>query len=527
MKAFMLRLVFYALISVGGFLFGYGARLQADELYMVSPLAVPAVAAIVLGAALIDFLASRWLARSRRRRRPAVARPARAIRKLVPHDVLTGLPSESSLITALDRVLVSGAPPERIAVVLIDIPAFRQLQDNLGVAAGDLLLRHVSARLLAGFRESDVLARVGPSRFAALLPEVDEPGSIARLCRRLNGTLRTPFDLFGHTTYAGLAFGAAFVGSYDRNEVEPKHHAVLDQAAAALERALPDGVGAIRFADRATDEAYRRRILLVDEFEAAFAANELELEFEPQFRADSRRLAGVVVSPRWRHEEEGRLGEAEIQSLADERGLVPALFRWLLARGADQVAVWQRQGAADLTLTISLPASLELDQELLIDVESELRRARLAPQQVLLALDEHAAARQRTGSLQILHGLRQAGCRLVLSDFGAGDGSLRRLRAFGWDRIEVDVGGIDETTAGSDRAAIIGVALSLAGQYGIEMLGSGVETETQIGWLGDVACACLAGPYLMPLASSKEISALVTALAENGQTAGKASTDFG
>ena len=217
------------------------------------------------------------------------------------HDALTGLPNRGVFLERLNAALAGGRRGDRMTAVLcLDLADFKAINDTLGYAAGDLLLRHMSARLLATLRETDTLARMGPDEFAIIQADIEAPAGAARLCERLLTILQEPFDLFGEATHVRANIGVALSPTDTRDPEQ-----LLKQAGLALTRAKGEGAHTFRFFEGAMDSELRERKALEQDLHHALQRGELEIHYQPQIdladahHGGGRGAAALAPSQAW------------------------------------------------------------------------------------------------------------------------------------------------------------------------------------------------------------------------------------
>ncbi len=454
-----------------------------------------------------------WIEAGRRRahgREAQARRLAEAqVDHLSRHDALTGLPNRDAFLDRLDARLGGGRRGDRMAAVLrVDLADFKSVNDLLGSVAGDVLLRHTSARLLAVLRESDVLARLGADEFAILQDGIEAPGGAADLCERLLAAMAEPFELCGHLTHVGLRIGIA-VSPGDGRDAET----LLQHAGQALGRAKAERPGAFRYFEDAMDRELRERKALEQDLVHALERSELEIEYQPQFDIASRRMVGVEALLRWQHPTRGRIGPDQFIPLAEDSGLILPIGRWVLEQACLRAQAWQRQGAPGLRIAVNLSPVQLRDPDLASQAGEILGQSGLAPAQLELEITERVLMADTEANLQTLGQLKTLGIRISIDDFGVGHSSFAYLRRFPFDEIKLDrsfVGALDRDPS---AAAIVRASLSLSRSLGLDSVAEGVESAEQLRLLGVEGCRVAQGYYFSPPVHPREIDAMVAALA--------------
>jgi diguanylate cyclase (GGDEF)-like protein len=506
MAALLIQLGLHGLTGALAFLIGL--RMGLMDAGGPGPLAIGWLALMVLTMATVGA----WIEVGRRRAhgREAQARRAAEARvdHLTRHDALTGLPNRDAFLERLHARLGGARRNDRMAAVLcVDLADFKAINDLLGCVAGDVLLRHTSARLLAVLRDFDMLARMGADEFAILQNGIDGPAGAADLCERLLAALAEPFDLCEHRTHVGARIGiAVFPG--DGSEAE----GLLQHAGQALGRAKAEPPGAFRFFEETMDTELRERKALEQDLVQALERSELEIEYQPQFDIASRRMVGVEALLRWQHPKRGRIGPDQFIPLAEDSGMILPIGRWVLEQACLRALSWQRQGAHGLRMAVNLSPVQFRDPNLASQAGEILRRSGLAAEQLELEITERVLMEDTEANLQTLSELKALGIRISIDDFGVGHSSLSYLRRFPFDEIKLDrsfVGALDHDPS---AAAIVRATLSLSRSLGLDSVAEGVESAEQLRLLGIEGCRVAQGYYFSPPVHPREIDAIVAAL---------------
>ncbi len=443
----------------------------------------------------------------------------RQVDHLVRHDALTGLPNRGVYLERLSAALGGERRGDRMtAVHCLNLADFKAVNDTLGYAAGDLLLRHMSARLLASLRETDTLARTGPDEFAIIQTDIEAPTGAARLCERLLTVIEQPFDLFGQTIHVRANIGVALSPP---DIADPEQ--LLKQASLALSRAKGGGAQTFRFYEGAMDSELRQRKALEQDLHHALARQELELHYQPQIDLATRAMVGVEALLRWHHPRRGPIAPDQFIPLAEDTGLIRPIGAWVLEQACAQARQWQRAGLPQFRMSVNLSPLQFRDPDLAGLVRGALERNALAPEHLELEITERALMEDTEGNLAILRDLKQLGVKISIDDFGVGHASLGYLRRFAFDEIKLDRSFVAALEHDPSAAAIVRATLGLGHSLGLGAVAEGVESAEQLAMLNAEGCRLAQGFYFSPPVHAREINAMVKALAEDKADAGASS----
>ena len=503
----LIHLAFHGLTAGLALLAGFLLQLRegvADASPMLASLGVAVlVVALVSTRAFADRRAA---GRQERRDRSP---PAALSADLPQHDALTGLPTREVLVERLKAMLGGARRDDRmVAVLRFDLVDFRTINDTLGYLAGDLLLRHASARLLAELRETDTLARMGADEFAIVQTGLGSPQDAARLCERLLRAMEEPFELLGQSAHVQAHIGVA-VYPIDGLEAEQ----LLQRAGLALGRTKAPGAQAVRFFEEAMDSELRQRKALEQDLHHALERDELELEYQPQIDICSRRMIGIEALLRWQHPKHGRIPPDDFIPLAEDNGLIVPIGDWVLEQACAQAVRWQRAGAPDLRISVNVSPVQFHNRDLVHAVRGALERSGLAPQHLELEITERVLMAHTDANLETLRRLKALGVRISIDDFGIGHSSLGYLRRFPFDELKLDRSFIGVLESDASAMAIVRATLNLGRNLGLDAVAEGVETAEQLALLDAEGCRLAQGYFFSPPVNPREIDMMVDALA--------------
>jgi diguanylate cyclase (GGDEF)-like protein len=441
-----------------------------------------AVGAVVL-AVLLGLGATgawHWLQRLR-----AQHKAEERVRYLARHDVLSGALNRASFHDALQqagwRHQQAGT---RFAVLCVDLDRFKDVNDSLGHAAGDELLRQATARLRGLLRHGDDLARLGGDEFAVLQGGVADAGDVRSLAQRIVQALSLPYPVAGHPVACGASVGAA-IFAVDAHDTDDLMH----KADLALYRAKASGRGTFSFYDAALDQQLQQRHALTQALRQAIADEALTLHYQPLFHADGRTLTGYEALLRWQHPQRGNVPPSEFIPLAEDCGLIESLGAWVLRRACRDAALWPD----GLSVAVNLSAAQFRSADLVGTVTQALAAAGLAPTRLELEITESLLMSNTEAVLHTLAALSRMGVRIAMDDFGTGYSSLAYLWRFPFDKLKID----RAFTQGLDQdpkvALIVRSIVTLAHALDIRVNAEGVETEGQMHALRGQGCDELQG----------------------------------
>ena len=415
---------------------------------------------------------------------------------LALHDELTGLPKR---LLFGDRVGAAVRHGDRTtdssAVMFLDLDRFKTINDSLGHAAGNDLLRLVAMRLIQTVRDEDTVARLGGDEFAILLPGLDEAAARAAAERILMAFL-LPFTIGGRALFVTSSVGIAIAPDHGRDV-----DTLLRNADAAMYQAKAAGRNTFRQYTADMNAEAHQRLTIESNLHTAIARGELVIFYQPKVDVNTLALVGMEALVRWRHPERGLLCPDEFIPLAEETGLIVQLGEWVLETACRQTQLWRDQGS-DLVVAVNLSARQFQNQKMADVVARALRRTALPAHALELELTETVALVDPVATTATLLQLKSMGVSCSIDDFGTGYSGLSYLTRLPIDRLKIDKGFIDQIANGEDEARIVGAVIALAHELRMTVVAEGVETTEQLRFLQANGCDDVQG-YLIsrPLSS--------------------------
>ncbi|MCG6206643.1 EAL domain-containing protein [Rhodopseudomonas sp. HC1] len=417
------------------------------------------------------------------------------------HDGLTGLPNRNLLRKRLDELLAqTRRTGEKIAVLFIGVDHFKAVNDTLGHAVGDKLLRGIARRLRSTLREEDPLARLNSDEFAVIQTGIKRPEDITLLAKRLLNAIAEPYLLEGHSVVASASIGIA-VAPLDGDDSEK----LLMNADMALSRAKKDSRGSFSFFEPGMDARAQARRKIETDLRAALRHDVLRPYYQPLIGLESGRITGCEALVRWPHPERGMISPAEFIPVAEDTGLINAIGAQVLRQACLDAARWPGEVCVAVNLS---PLQFRVGN-LMATVMDALKQSGLPPRRLELEITETLLLEKSSQVIATLHALRALGVRISMDDFGTGYSSLSYLRSFPFDKIKIDQSFVRGLCDNRDSQAIVRAIISLGMGLGVTITAEGVETEAELSWLRSEGCHEAQGFLFSPARPNDEINGLL------------------
>jgi diguanylate cyclase (GGDEF)-like protein/PAS domain S-box-containing protein len=423
------------------------------------------------------------------------------------HDDLTGLANRALFVDRLEHAMLrrglGGAA--QLAVLLLDLDDFKDLNDSFGHGVGDELLRAVADRL-GVVRAADTLARLGGDEFALLLDGPVEPAVVTEVAERLMGALRAPFQLEGREFQLAASIGIA-VSNPDRAE---RPADLLRNADLAMHHAKRLGKGRCEYFTPGMHSSVVRKLELIADLRRAVGAGEFTAYYQPIVEIGTARMVAVEALVRWRHPDRGVVGPLEFIPQAEESGLIVPIGRAVLEIACAQTARWRRDHPANpITVNVNLSVRQIGEPNLIDDLRALLASTRLPAGALTLEITESALADERADIAQRLWAIRRLGIRLAIDDFGTGYSSLSRLRDLPIDSLKIPKEFVDGIALGAEASAMARAIIDLAAALNLPVVAEGIEDPAQWHDLGRLGCERGQGFYFGRPVPAEEVPSLL------------------
>ena len=431
---------------------------------------------------------------------------------LAHHDVLTDLPNRALLHERMEKAIAGMRDGgRRMAILMLDLDRFKEVNDTLGHPIGDALLKSVTARLRACVREGDTIARLGGDEFAILQRVSDPLTESMTLAKRIQEELAAPFDIHGHNVVIGTSIGIVIAPENGSTSDE-----LMKNADLALYRAKSEGRGTHRFFEPEMDQRMQMRRNLERDLRGALPNGEFALHYQPLINTERNQICGFEALLRWTHPERGKVAPVDFIPLAEETGLIVPIGEWVLRQACKDAATWPD----DLTVAVNVSVAQFRSRNLVEFVIQTLASAGLDPQRLELEITETVMLQDEQDAFEILTRLHSIGVRIALDDFGTGYSSLSNLRKFPFDKIKIDRTFLNDlSVANVDAVAVVRSIAQLGASLGMSTTAEGVETKDQMEQVRAEGCTEMQGFYLGRPMPAKDVTTLLSKVKANSATA--------
>ena len=413
------------------------------------------------------------------------------IYRLAYHDALTGLPNRARLYTLLHQTLLEAQRNKTHgAILFIDLNRFKQINDSLGHAHGDILLKEVAGRLSTSLRGEDIIARIGSDEFVISLVGIARHEDAAIVAQKIIDNLSLPIMVEEHELQISASIGISIYPD-DGDDAET----LIKNADVAMDRAkqgeAPDGY---LFFSPDMNRRALERLKLESNLRRALERNELLLYYQPQLNLESGKIIGAEVLLRWNHPGTGMISPADFIPLAEETGLIIPIGEWILETVCARNKEWQRAGLPIVKLAVNISAK-QFRPTLPRLVAEILARHELDARFLELEITESMIMQNVEGVIAMMDDFQLLGTSLSLDDFGTGYSSLSYLKRFPIDKLKIDQSFVRGVTQDADDEAITKAIISLSKNLGLCVIAEGVETEKQLAFLKSSGCEEIQGYY--------------------------------
>jgi diguanylate cyclase (GGDEF)-like protein/PAS domain S-box-containing protein len=425
---------------------------------------------------------------------------------LAHHDPLTRLPNRLLLLSRLEHgIEVARRENRQLALLMLDLDRFKDVNDSFGHVAGDELLQQVGERLTTRLRGVDTVSRLGGDEFTVLLEDIAHPEDAARVADTIIAALGEPWRLpQSGEVRIGVSVGISLFPQHGNTAAE-----LLQHADAALYQAKAEGRGRFKYFSENLTRAARERIALEARLRRVIQEGELRVYYQPQVDIVTGRIVGAEALLRWQDPLEGLIQPCNFIPVAEATGLIGAIGAWVLRETCLQGVRWIEAGLPPLILAVNLSPHQFLHSDIAAVVASTLAETGFPAANLELELTESALMEREDAAVEILNRLRAIGVRLAIDDFGTGYSSLAYLKRFPLDVLKIDKSFVDDIPHSQDDMQIAATIVAMAHTLRLKVVAEGVETAEQLAFLRTQGCDLYQGYFISPPVPAEALEGLL------------------
>jgi len=427
-----------------------------------------------------------------------------SIKHQAQHDPLTDLPNRKLFMDFLALELAQARRNRKnLAVLFLDLDHFKQINDTLGHAAGDLLLQAVGQRLKGCVRESDTVARIGGDEFNVLMPDLGQTNDVGAVVGKIMGVFEAPFLLDNVEVSATTSIGVSMFPDDGQSSED-----LVQKADSAMYLAKQRNGNAYQFYNGEINARTVKRRELERLLRQAVQRGELELAFQPQVRIDTGAIVGAEALLRWRHPEDGLLLPAQFLNIAEETGAIFSLGEWAIRAACTQMKQWQDKGY-NFAVAVNL-SDRQFHQLNLVEMTtSVLAETGLDPQALELDVTENAIMDDLDLSIRNMRKLTDLGVRFSVDDFGIGSSSLQWIKKLPIDKVKIDRSFIKDILTEPNDLAVVSAVISMSHNLSMKVNAVGVESQEQLALIRSNGCDLMQGNLVSKPVPAEEFERLV------------------
>ena len=424
---------------------------------------------------------------------------------LSQHDLLTGLPNRmlfnDRLEQAIPRARRSGGI---LAVLLVDMDRFKNINETLGFDCGDHMLQAVGGRLLSSTRDGDTVARLGDDEFAIIIEDIQQPEDIPKIIEKIISSLSQAYYIDDHELFVTSSIG---VSIYPTDGLQPE--LLVQNADVAIHHAKESGSNNYRFYESKMNEQSLYRLNLESSLRKALEREEFFLVYQPQIDLQTHQIIGFEALLRWAHPELGIVSPVEFIPLLEETGMIEQVGRWVLRKACQTCMLWHKQGFDDVSMAVNL-SPIQFENEYIASiVKTILEETGLPSNYLELELTESTIMRNAEEAAKTLSRLSSMGVAIAIDDFGTGYSSLSYLQKFPINTLKIDRSFVSDIVTDDGDMNIVTAIISMAHSLGLTVVAEGVEDAEQLILLQQKQCEYVQGFFFSKPLSCKDAEELL------------------
>ena len=414
------------------------------------------------------------------------------IMHLSNYDQLTGLPNRSLFHEKLKQIILKASKVnECIAVLFVDISSFNRVNDTLGHAAGDQILKIMADRVIGCVTSKDWVARIDGDEFAIILRDIQQPDEAGDIAHQIIRQIQEPIKMDKDEIVLGGCAGIS-IFPYDTRDSEK----LINYADMSLFKAKKAGPNSYFFFSQQLNTEIEERLKLEQDMRKALIQNEFFLNYQPQVDLKTGHVSGWEALVRWRHPQKGLISPNLFISAAEDTGLIVPLFTFVMEEAVKQLKSWNKMGYKDMTMAVNMSSAQFEDRDFLETIQKVLKKYRVRSKTFELELTESLLMKDARKAQEILCLLSESGIRIAVDDFGTGYSSLNYLHRFPVNKLKIDRSFVKDIISDKENIAIVKAIISLGHILGLEVVAEGVEDAKQLHLLKRLGCDSIQGFYL-------------------------------
>ncbi|MBI5308376.1 MAG: EAL domain-containing protein [Planctomycetes bacterium] len=416
------------------------------------------------------------------------------IRHMAHYDALTNLPNRTLFIDRLQQELMRAYRTKRpVAVLFLDLDRFKIINDTMGHAFGDTLLKVLAERLRNCIRESDTVSRHGGDEFTFTIPDIAKPQDVAPLAQKIIEAVSPPFHIENHEINVTCSMGIAVYPLDASNAAD-----LIKKADIAMYHAKEQGRNNFKFYREEINANSMERMKLGNSLQRALNNGELLVYYQPQIDLNTGKIIGMEALARWQHPDLGMIYPSKFIPIAEEFGQISMIGEWVLTTACAQTRTWQNAGFSTLRVTVNLSMRQLEQKDFCKTVFTVLEKARLDPHYLELEITEGNILQNIEVVIAVLEELKVLGIRFSTDDFGTKYSSLSYLRRIPFSTLKIDRSFLENITTNPNDAAIISAIITIADRLKINVVAEGVENNDQVTLLRELGCDKIQGHVHSP-----------------------------
>ena len=422
---------------------------------------------------------------------------------LAHHDNLTGLPNRVMFMDRLEHAISRAHRFKKgLAVLFLDLDRFKVINDSLGHAVGDILLKEISKRLLNEVRESDTVARLGGDEFTVILEDIDDDDEVSKLTFKINRGLSEALKIQGHDLVITSSTGISLypTDSEDLNEL-------IKFADTAMYKAKESGRNNFKYYSENMGDKAENRLIMEMQLREAVEHNQFTLLYQPKIDANTGKLVGSEALIRWNHPERGIVSPLEFIPLLEDTGLIVTVGEWVLKQACAQLKDWKNNNLDNIHMAVNLSIFQLNDTNFSNNLSVLLKEIGIDAGLLELEITESMLMTNVEDSIKVLNGISAQGVSIAIDDFGTGYSSLSYLKSLPLNTLKIDRSFIEDITTSTDDLAIVSTIIAMAKTMNFKVVAEGVETIEQESLLKGQGCDYLQGYLISRPISAEEFLA--------------------